>query len=278
MHLAVLLRSPIIMRMIAISTLSLGSVLTATAQESENESGSELESERGSSWSLGIAAISSQKPFKDIDRDNKVIPLIFYEGKYVELVGAGIEFKLANLELSESQQFSFRAVTQYSFGGYDEDEADETPILNGMDERKGGFWAGAKIEWRNPLVDVSAEWLSDISGNSEGQQFNLGLERTWVFGQRLILTPRVVASWQDDKYVDYHYGVRTHEVRVDRPVFIGESAVNIEYGLRGIYMFDRHNALFLDLGATSLAQEIKDSPLVDSSTESRMIVGYRYQF
>ena len=272
MQLAALSRSHISMRMNVISTLvmGLGSTFAATAQESE--------SHEGSGWSLGIAAISSQKPFTDIDRDNKVIPLIFYEGKYVEFVGAGIEFNLASLDISESQQLNFKAITQYSFGGYDEDEADETPILNGMDEREGGFWAGARIEWRNPLVDVGAEWLSDISDNSDGQQFSIGMERTWVFGQRFMLTPRVVATWQDDKYVDYHYGVRTHEARFDRPAYSGEAAVSIEYGLRGIYMFDMRNALFLDLGVTSLAQEIKDSPLVDSSTESRMIVGYRYQF
>ena len=275
MQLAALPRAHVITRIIIISTLVLGlGSFTARAQESENDS----ENNGGLSWSLGIAGISSQKPFKDIDRDNKVIPLIFYEGKYLELVGPGIEFKLASLDLSESQQFNFRVVTQYSFGGYDEDEADETPILNGMDEREGGFWAGAKIEWQNPLVDISAEWLSDISDNSDGQQLSLAMERTWVFGQRLILTPRVVAIWQDDKHVNYHYGVRTHEVRADRPAYIGESAVNIEYGLRGIYMLDMHNALFLDLGVTSLAQEIKDSPLVDSSTENQIIVGYRYQF
>ena len=81
MQLAALSRSHISMRMNVISTLvmGLGSTFAATAQESE--------SHEGSGWSLGIAAISSQKPFTDIDRDNKVIPLIFYEGKYVELVG-----------------------------------------------------------------------------------------------------------------------------------------------------------------------------------------------
>lgn len=90
-----------------------------------------------------------------------------------------------------------------------------------MEKRRGGFWAGGVVEWSSSFVDVSAEWLADVSGNSNGQIVSLGLARTWRVGNRVLLTPHVGASWQDEKTVDYYFGVRESEARLDRPAYAG---------------------------------------------------------
>jgi outer membrane protein len=227
------------------------------------------------SWSLGLGGVSWQKPYTGIDRENKALPLIQFENKYVRILGPNIGLKLPSLDISDSQKLKFSIVAKYDGSGY---EADDAPILAGMAEREGGFWAGAKMEWRNDLMDVSAEWLSDVSGYSKGQLFNLGLERTWRFGKHVMLTPRVGASWQDEKYVDYYFGVRNSEVRIGRPAYVGKSGVSTKAGMRGVYMFDKRHSLLLDVEVTGLATEIKDSPLVDRSTDNRVFFGYLYRF
>ena len=230
---------------------------------------------QGSAWGLGVGAASSQQPYKGIDRDSEVLPLIYFENEYVRVFGPTAEIKLPGLEISDSQQLDFSLVGEYDFSGYDDDDA---RILEGMSDRKGGFWAGAKVRWSNDLADVSAEWLGDVSSNSKGQRFTLGLERTWKIGEHVRLTPRLAAIWQDDKYVDYYFGGREHEARADRAAYDGKSGMNTEIGLRGNYMFDDHHSVFLDLKATSLSDEIKDSPLVDRSTENSALFGYLYRF
>ena len=45
-----------------------------------------------------------------------------------------------------------------------------------------------------------------------------------------------------------------------------------------MYLFNRHHSMFVDVGVTSLGSGIKDSPLVDSSTENRVFLGYLYRF
>lgn len=232
----------------------------------------------GFSLALGVAGMSSQKAYQGIDRDNLLLPMIHFENQYIGLFGPNIEFKLPGFELGEAHEFNFSLLGHYDFGGYGKDEIRDTPILNGMAERKGGFWAGAKLDWSNPLVDVSAEWLADTSGHSDGQRFSLTLERSWFFGHRFMLTPRMTASWLDDDYVNYHYGVRANEVRPDRPAYTGEAAINIEYGVRGIYMFNMQHSLFLDAGVTYLADEIKRSPLIGRSSENTLFFGYMYRF
>ncbi|WP_426386312.1 MipA/OmpV family protein [Pseudomonas brassicacearum] len=244
------------------------SAMAAQAAESDN-------AEPSSSWGLGVGALSSQQPYTGIDRDNKAIPLIYFENEYLWVFGPNAEVKLSQLEIGDTQQIDFSLMGQYDFSGYD---ADDARVFDGMSDRKSSFWAGAKVEWHTGLVDVRAEWLSEVSGNSKGQRFNVGLERTWRVGEHITLTPQVTAMWQDKKYVDYYFGVRDSEARIDRAAYDGKSALNTEFGVRGNYMFDKHHALFLDIKATSLANEIKDSPLVDSSTENSALFGYLYRF
>ncbi|MDH0864699.1 MipA/OmpV family protein [Mitsuaria sp. GD03876] len=230
---------------------------------------------KGSSWGLGIGAISMQKPYKGMDRETKALPMLSYENRWVKVFGPGLMVKLPSATLSPTQRIDFGLVAKWSPGGY---EADDAPILNGMAERKGGIWVGGKATWQGELAELGAEWTTDASGHSKGQRLALTLERSWRFGPSVMLTPRLGANWLDKKYVDYYYGVRANEVAANRAAYRGRSAFNPEIGLRGMYMFNRQHSMFVDVGVTSLASSIKDSPLVDASTENRVFIGYLYRF
>lgn len=235
----------------------------------------ETDSDQESSWGLGIGVMSSQKAYTDIDSDTNVIPFIAFENKYIEVLGPNLKYKLPSFELNDSNKFNFGIVGKYDFSDID---PSETPILNGMEERKGSFWGGVQAEWESDYAEVSIEWLSDVSGDSKGNMFNLGIEKTWHFGENYTLTPRVLFSWVDKKYVDYYYGVRANEVTSNRFFYQGDSTLNTEISLRGGYMFNEKHMVFLDVAVTSLGTEIKDSPLVDSSTESQVTLAYVYRF
>ncbi|MCE8014204.1 MipA/OmpV family protein [Halomonas daqingensis] len=253
---------------VALLAMGLGGPVTAMAQAPGD-------AESSTTWALGLGVLSAQEPYAGIGRDNTALPLLQFENQYVHLFGPRIEFKLPSLDIGHSQQLNFGIVGQYDGSGYEEGDA---PILNAMEKRRSGFWAGGVVEWSTSFIDVSAEWLADVSGNSNGQIASLGLERTWRFGNHVLFTPHVGASWQDEKTVDYYFGVRENEARLDRPAYVGEAGVNIEAGVRGVYMFDRHHSVLVGGGVTSLADEIKDSPLVDRSTVNSVYLGYMYRF
>lgn len=228
-----------------------------------------------STWSLGVGVASMQAPYRGMDREAKLLPFVRYENRYFKISGLGGEVKLPGLRLSDTQEINFGLVGRFDMSGY---EADDSPFLTGMAERKGGLWAGARAEWDNPWATVTAEWTGDASGNSKGQKFSLGLERTWRLGQKFMLTPGVTATRHDQKYVDYYYGVRANEVRAGRAAYTGEAGTNVEVALRGMYVIDRNNSLMLSVGTTRLASEIKKSPLVNRTSENRIILGYVYRF
>lgn len=269
-HLSVLARFRALMHAMTASVLVAGLTmsLTASAAQTERASGT-------SSWGLGIGLASSQQAYTDIDRDNEAIPLIYFENDYVQLFGPRAEIKLPGLQISESNELEFNLVAKYDSSGYEEGDS---RILDGMDDRDGGFWAGAVMRWEHELFDVSAEWLADASSKSDGQRVTVELERSWRWGEHITLTPRLAAVWQDKEYVDYYFGVRSDEARFDRPTYQGKSGINTEFGVRTSYMVDRHHSVFLDLEAVRLASEIEDSPLVDDSTENSVRFGYLYRF
>jgi len=253
--------------------ITLGSAAApASAQQPGAGEGGEL---AGSTWGLGIGAISAQQPYTGIDRDNKVLPVILFENRYVRLFGPTLEAKLPSLALGGSQRLDVRAVVQYDGNGY---ESDDAPILAGMAKRRSGFWAGAKVKWDNDIANVGVEWLADVSSHSKGQRLNLELERSWRFGERVVVTPRLAAQWSDRKTVDYYFGVRDSEAVGGRPAYDGRSGTSIDVGVRTMFNIDAHQALLFNVGVTALPSEIRDSPIVDRSTENRVLVAYLYRF
>lgn len=228
-----------------------------------------------SSWSLGIGVASGQTPYAGIRRETKAIPMIQFENKYVRVQGLGLEVKLPSLVLSDTQRLNVSLAGRQAMGGY---EADDAPILAGMAERKSGLWVSAKAEWKTSLANVSADWTGDAAGHSKGQKFSLGISQPWRLGSQMMITPRLGMTWQDRKYNDYYFGVRDAEVRPGRAAYQANAGVNVEASLTGLYKLDRHHAVMLGASVTSLSKAIRNSPLVDRSTENRVFMAYLYRF
>lgn len=244
-------------------------LLAAFAQQPARAQAPSSTANEESSWGLGLAVGVEKKPYRGIDNDTKAIPLVTYENKWVSIFGPGIDVKLPS-----AGPVSFRLRARYSMEGY---EADDSPFLVGMDERKDGIWLGGAAVWRTDTANLSAELLGDASGNSKGSKFRLMVDRRFQAGS-FDITPRLAATRLDDKYVSYYYGVNAAEVRAGRPFYQGGSAVNLEAGVRVGYAIAPRQTIFLDLSTVSLGSSIKDSPLVDRSTQTGVRVGYLYRF
>jgi outer membrane protein len=246
-------------------------LLAAFAQQpagAQQQQPAQAEAE-ASPWGLGLAVGTERQPYRGIDNKTVGVPLVSYENKWVSISGLS-----ADLKLPSAGPVSFRLRARYSLEGY---EASDSPFLAGMDERKDGLWLGGAAVWRNDIANLSAELLGDASGNSKGSKFRLMVDRRFQAGS-FDITPRLAATRLDEKYVSYYYGVNAAEVRAGRPFYQGGSAVNLEAGLRVGYALAPRQTLFLDLSSTRLGSSIKDSPLVERSSQSGVRVGYLYRF
>jgi len=250
--------------LLALLILAVLTVKTAWAQDGDG-----LRADGGSAWGLGLGVAIERKPYRGIDDETRALPILMFENRWVSLLGPRLDLKLPS-----AGPVSFRLRARYAGDGY---EADDSPDLRGMDERKAGFWAGGAALWRTPYVNLSAELLGDVSGHSKGTQFKLSAERGFKSGA-FELTPRVAAIWLDSKYVDYYYGVRPGEATAGRAPHAGESTLNVELGLRANYRFAPRQSVFVDVSGTALGSGIKRSPLVERSNQAGVRLGYLYRF
>lgn len=259
---------------VAMSALAIALCTSATNATAQQNSPGTPE---GTVWRLGLGVVSTQKPYTGTGRESRLLPLLQFENRYVKISPMSIEGKLPSLKLGGSQHLDFGLIGRRNLDGAGY-EADDAPILAGMAERKGGYWAGGKAKWRNEIVDINVEWLADVSSNSKGQRFSLGIEKTWRPGERWMIAPRVGIAWVDNDYVDYYFGVRNSEATAGRPAYVGRSGVIPGAGVSVIYRWDPHHSVMFDARVVGLADSIKDSPLVSASTENRVLMAYTYRF
>jgi outer membrane protein len=221
-----------------------------------------------SQWGLGIGVGSESRPYRGTSSKTSVLPLVFYENRWIHFFGSTLDFKLGSID-----QFSFTLRAKYSLGdGY---KPGDSTTLHGMDERKGALWYGASAKWENPYADLSLELLT--AGSTKGSTVKLGIEHGFEMGS-FKLTPHLSTTWMDSKNVDYYYGVKPSEAIAGRPTYLGKSTSNLEFGVRADYALTRNQLIILDVGDLQRGTGIKDSPLVDKSSAMSVKVGYLYKF
>lgn len=223
----------------------------------------------GSQWGIGAMVGSERKPYRGFDNKVEALPFFLYENRWLRLAGPALDLKLPS-----PNSLSLGLRLRYSGEGY---EAEDSPYLLGMSERKASFWAGGTASWRTNWATVSAELLGDASRESNGTRMSVGIQRSFSSGS-LEFTPRLAAHYLDKKFVDYYYGVRSSEAAAARPFHAGKSTTNLEAGLRIGYALAPRHRLSLDLSTTRLGSGIKDSPLVDRSSQDNVRAGYVYLF
>ncbi|OZI33211.1 hypothetical protein CEG14_20440 [Bordetella genomosp. 1] len=222
-----------------------------------------------SKWGIGIGAGINYRVYRDFDDRVRALPLLTFENDYVQLIGLGLDVKLPSLG-----PVSFRLRGRYIGEDYD---SGDSPYLSGMQDRNSSFWVGGIVTWRTALVNLSAEVLTDVMSNSDGRRAKFQIDRRFAAGA-FGFTPRLAAEWVDGNYVDYYYGVRPSEARSWRPAYSPGSAINTEVGLRIDWEPVRQHNLYLDAGATRMGSAIRNSPLVDESTQWGFGLGYLYRF
>jgi outer membrane protein len=218
-------------------------------------------------WGLGGGVSIGASPYRGYGSKVEPFPLVYFEDKWVRLLGTTIDLKLGNWD-----GVSVALRGKFDLGdGYRQSDA---PILNGMENRNGAFWYGPALAWRSAFGTLSADYLL---GGNKGQRAGLDYSKTFHIDS-FSLTPHVGVEWLSNKYVDYYYGVRSSEARPGRPAYSGRASWNTSLGTRVDYNLTKHQRLLLDVGVSHLGGGITDSPLVGRRYVPDVAVGYIYQF
>lgn len=247
-----------------------GAVLTASANESENEQagGPPL------GFSAGLGMISSNPSYVGMSDDVLVVPFIGYEGE--KYYFRGLSF---GRHIVQTRQHQFSAtLTVEPFRFKPQESRDEQ--IQQLDRRKFSLGAGLNYRYNTVYGSITSTFNTDISGRHNGQRlrvrYSLPLNRP---GQAWQLSPEIGVNIVSKDYVRYYFGVDANEAqRSGLQEYSGNHAISPEIGIGGYYMFTENLSVNGNLSFSRSDSAIANSPMVSSRSARSIIFVLSYRF
>ncbi len=252
----------LLLTVISIHSVCFGAELFEGALRSINIDPEEL---KGSV--VGIGVLASTQPYEGVDNSVSPVPIIV--GRYKNFFVDGTSFGYI---VKETEELKLAVVGQPRFMGY---ESGDSTMLDGMADRDWSFDGGLKLGWLHEYFNLDITGLVDLSNNHQGQELSVMASKEIKEG---LFTPRIGFKVLSDDVVDYYYGVLGNEARANRPAYEGDSTVNFVTGFAIGIPLGEEWAAVLDYEYETLGSDISNSPIVDESAVSTVVVGIVYRF
>ena len=114
------------------------------------------------SWSLGFGFIASPRPYKDTNVRYFPVPVLGF--RYKRIFFEGIR---GGIDIVEKGKLKANLFAQVRFRGL---EPDDSPFLEGMNERRKSIDAGTQVVYQGRPVGFRFGFVSDVLGRSNGQE------------------------------------------------------------------------------------------------------------
>lgn len=220
-------------------------------------------------FSAGPGVLVSDKPYKGMGTETNVFPFIMYQGQNFYLRGPNFGYKIY-----DKDKLAVDALISWRFDGYDEDDSSD---LEGMDDRDMTAELGASISYKDGFGVTRFSFLNDILGKHDGRVLRLSYSKTFR-RRNITLTPSVGLTWQSKNFVDYYYGVCSKESLSSRSTYQPSDALNPFMSLWLTYKINERWDVFSSFRYQWLDSEISDSPIVDQSYQTSLMLGLIYGF
>jgi outer membrane protein len=220
-------------------------------------------------WGVGFGGLIEDQGYIDIGSQTTPIPIIYFESENLQVFGPTFNYKIATFD-----KVNYSFVGQYRFDGY---EANDGDIFRGMDDRLGAFDIGISINYKTNDNQFTFLALTDVSKNHNGYEINLTYSK-YYHSKLSSIIPYVTIIQKSDELVDYYYGVQADEATVFRSSYYGEATMNIQFGIRSNWRIGKHHNFTANAYYMVYGNNIKNSPLIDSSGKTRIVLGYMYVF
>ncbi len=248
--------------------ISLVCVLASMFAFSASAMGFNLEENLDDGSLLGAGAMMIESPYRGVDDDVYPVPVLIFESKrfFVDKTVAGYYFN------DRSNPVRWAVIGSLRLQGY---EAHDSGDLDGMQDRDRAFDGGLRVRWKNEVIEMILEGLTDLSGTHQGQELRLDVTKELFAG---FLTPKAGIKWQSDDLTDYYYGVKPNEVRAGRPEYTADADLEFMVGVTIGLPLGEKWALFGDIQCSFLGDEAEDSPVVGKDALMRYVLGAVYRF
>lgn len=175
---------------------------------------------------------------------------------------------------SDDKRLRFGLSTEARFGW----EANDGRRTRGMQDRDFSLFAGPTLRWQTDFGTLNAQWTADMNGNSNGQQVQLQYIKGLLRTPGLRLNGLLGATWNNQKFNDYYFGVAANEATSARPQYEAGSGVEWQIGVNGVVPVLKTHSFLFGAFATRLSDAQNNSPITETRLQPLLYLGYSMPF
>lgn len=228
--------------------------------------------------SIGIGYGITSDVYKGDDNEH-VLPIVDLEYDSFFLKGATVNGFSVGYNIYKDDFYALSIFVK-PFGGYNVDASDMDSGYDLIDDRDRQIMGGAEVSMYTGIYDIEMSAAFDYG--KEGGNIIFQLNRPYVVNSRFVLIPSVNFVYFNSDYIDYYFGVDSHEAarggKLAGKTYDGDSAYTVGMNLTGSYRITDNFSLLGFAGVNKLSKEIKDSPLVENDIIYFVGTGIVYTF
>jgi outer membrane protein len=171
---------------------------------------------------------------------------------------------------SNDKRLRFGIATQARFGW----DADDGKLTRGMNDRDFTVDLGPTVRWQTDYGTFNAQWGFDVGGASNGQTVELQYIKNLIRGSKFKLNGSLGATWNNNKFNDYYFGVGANETSQFRPAYSAGSGTEFKVGVNGSYAVGKDGFVLFGTSVTRLSDEQANSPIVETRMQPFAYLGY----
>ncbi|PVZ85003.1 MltA-interacting protein MipA [Serratia sp. S1B] len=223
-------------------------------------------------WSLGASALLTPGPYRGYQDRVYPVPIINYEGDdfYFRSLMAGYN-------LWRDQQNQLSVIVLYSPLNFKPGDSDDDRMKQ-LDKRRSTLMGGMAYSYNADWGTIRSTLVGDVLNNSNGLVGDVAYLYRFQTGDWRII-PALGMTWNSSNQNKYYFGINGNESRRSGfNSYTPSGSVSPYLELTTQYQINTNWNAFFTGRYTSLASEIKDSPMVDKSYSGMLWTGVTYRF
>jgi outer membrane protein len=159
-------------------------------------------------------------------------------------------------------------------------ESSDGDALKGRTDREDTTMVGINAEYKKGMFTAEVGFLQgmgdedDYDDGSDGGKFYVQASYTIIAKPKYTLTLAAKVESLDDDMASYYYS----GIKSDNSVYIADATSNVTLAAIGTYKLTPKWTLMGAVTATSLGDEIADSPVAEDDTYNMVLLGATYSF
>jgi|GEM_PF-5821155 len=205
---------------------------------------------------MGLGGAASSRLYKDLEDDKRYLPMPLLFGDYGPVFIEGIS---AGIRAINTDRLKMEFMVSRGVNGY---KPSDSPVLEGMEERKEGIDGGARITYWSDYGGIMIRGLADIGHTHDGEEATLKY-MVPIKTQWLTLVPAIGGTWRSADKVNYYFGVRENESREGRPAYKASSDISGFIALEMTLPITQSISMVGGGKAEYLGDQVHNSPIVN---------------